>query len=656
MVRCLGLRGLGGLALALCLCAPVIADRGTEFDGYRATVTMEVPFLIDDTEAMQAREHLFPPVEQLTVVPNVLNLFPQRRGPRFVGQNDLISELFGNGYFPGPSQSGLTPGDPNVAVGPSHVVGVINGRLTFHTKAGSTTANLNPTNFFSGLGISFSLVFDPRCFYDQYSGRFFIMYGGLENGANRSYYLVAVSDDSDPNGTWAKWALNATLNGNTDSGTWADYPGFGYDQNVVMFTSNQFPFSGGGGYGKIRVCPKQQFLNGSPTITYTDFWNFSNPSGGTAWSLQPGRHLGTSNLPYVVNVSGGNRLNIFAIQNPLGTPTLAKVGKAITSYGTAASAVQKGTSTLIDTLDTRIYDVCVRDNQVLVTHNISGGAGARVRWYVANAAAMPSNFTVAQTGNIEDANAYIYYGALQMNQYGTIGTGVTKSSSTEYVSLYYTGRLSTDPVNTMRPLTLKRAATVGYNGEANPCRWGDYIGGAVDPADDTTFWAIGMVPVSSGSWGTEIYSYSLDPTTGPLSGKITLLNYLASPAGFTANLEFRSPGTTTVLYSYPITLDSSGNYSLPNVALGTFDVAVKFSHWLRNLQGSVVIVPSGNTVNLTLVNGDCNDDNSVSLPDLNYILTVFGGNAFMGDLDGSGVVDLGDLNLVLTNFGLAGSP
>ena len=67
-----------------------------------------------------------------------------------------------------------------------------------------------------------------------------------------NYFLVSVSDDSDPNGTWLNWALPSDVNGNTSSGNWADYEGIGFDENAIYLCSNQFQFSGYYDYTKLR--------------------------------------------------------------------------------------------------------------------------------------------------------------------------------------------------------------------------------------------------------------------------------------------------------------------------------------------------------------------------------------------------------------------
>ncbi len=150
------------------------------------------------------------------------------------------------------------------------------------------------------------------------------------------------------------------------------------------------------------------------------------------------------------------------------------------------------------------------------------------------------------------------------------------------------------------------------------------------------------------------YSVIVQAPNSSLSGNIDLDSYVASPNGLTATLEFRTPSTTTVVHSYSITLNASSNYSVASVAAGTWDVAVKFSHWLRNKVSSKVIAAGANTVDIFLLNGDGDMDNSVTISDLNSLFINFTTADPDNDLDGSGQVDLPDLNVVFINFGQSG--
>ncbi|MEP0766359.1 MAG: hypothetical protein HRF45_07465 [Fimbriimonadia bacterium] len=182
--------------------------------------------------------------------------------------------------------------------------------------------------------------------------------------------------------------------------------------------------------------------------------------------------------------------------------------------------------------------------------------------------------------------------------------------------------------------------------EFSPPGWGELESVAYDPDNHLVY---------AGSEDTNrIHVFQIRPQA-TLDVSVTLQNF-GSPLGQSATLELRNPGETTPQHTYPITLDAAGNVTLPCVAEGTWDVAVKFSHWLRAVVASKTIAAGSNSVSFVQVNGDADNDNAVGLADLNAVLVKFGQADVMTDLDGSGLTDLADLNIVLLNFGKQGQP
>jgi hypothetical protein len=138
-----------------------------------------------------------------------------------------------------------------------------------------------------------------------------------------------------------------------------------------------------------------------------------------------------------------------------------------------------------------------------------------------------------------------------------------------------------------------------------------------------------------------------------LSGTVDLELLAGSPAGRTVTIQFRAPGTTNVLHSYDAELDADGNYSVPDVESGTFDLAVKHDNWLRRVLASQV-VSGATTADFSLTNGDADGSNTVDILDVNTVLTFFGSEGGPGDLNWDAAVDLLDLNVTVSNFGAAG--
>ncbi len=153
------------------------------------------------------------------------------------------------------------------------------------THVGSFFAPLAPVN----------RLFDPKAIYDQYAGRFLVV--ALERQdppSNTSRILLAVSDDSDPNGSWYFHAINSKININGND-TWADYPGFAVDEEAVYITNNMFTFVTREFAGSLLwIVDKQPFYSGGAASVAV--YDPSGAVGGglAATTMQPAHIFGSA--------------------------------------------------------------------------------------------------------------------------------------------------------------------------------------------------------------------------------------------------------------------------------------------------------------------------------------------------------------------------
>ena len=165
--------------------------------------------------------------------------------------------------FVGITSTGWAPPDPHMAAGPDHLVAMTNGAIAFFDKDGTKTFQdeiENSYGFWGSLGAT-GFVFDPEVIYDPFAGRFMAMAceRTISSGSGDSYFLLAVSDDANPNGSWHKYRLNVTsLGGGGD----IDSPNIAVDQEAVYLTADFF--TGGQKY-LIYILEKTPLLGGNPT-------------------------------------------------------------------------------------------------------------------------------------------------------------------------------------------------------------------------------------------------------------------------------------------------------------------------------------------------------------------------------------------------------
>ena len=128
---------------------------------------------------------------------------------------------------------------------------------------------------------------------------------------------------------------------------------------------------------------------------------------------------------------------------------------------------------------------------ITVTGAQSNPKHGAIRWYeFRNAGSSTTTPTVFQASTYDPDSAYRWMGSIAMDKDHNIALGYSKSSLSMKPSIFITGRLGTDPLNTLGAETQVQAGTgVQITAGVNPGnRWGDYSAMTVDPIDQCTFY------------------------------------------------------------------------------------------------------------------------------------------------------------------------
>ena len=415
--------------------------------------------------------------------------------------------------FPGVGMTGWVPADPDVAVGPAHIVQVVNTTIAFYTKTGTQTFATGSSSFFSGVA-QVSTQFDPRVMYDRIAGRFVIVILEQDGSPTRiSNFLFAVSDNSDPNGTWFTYRFD----GKTGSGgtqAWADYPGMGYNKDGYVLNANTFTFTSGSFQGiEFITIPKAPVLTGS-AVTTTKFIDTAAGTAQMAETVDP-----TNGFVFGAARRFTNSTRFYAVGSIGGTPTLVFSDVTVT---TAAVPPNTATSTggkVFDTVGAGIFTAIWRAGSLYLSYNVANGSLTGVRWTELNTGTWPTSGTITevQAGNYLSGSLNYYVPAINVNQYGDVSILFTGSNTSVTSDIVVATRLASDPLNTMSAPTVMAVATgSAYQAPPRPtggAYWGDYFGIDVDPTDDETFWGTAMVVRGDNWWNTHIVSWSVSQTT-----------------------------------------------------------------------------------------------------------------------------------------------
>ncbi|PYU77489.1 MAG: hypothetical protein DMG51_20710, partial [Acidobacteria bacterium] len=152
----------------------------------------------------------------------------------------------GNPRFPGVSANGSAPPDPNLAVGPNHIVQMVNTEVAVYSKSGTIFAGYPKTigSLFSALGGSCTGEWgDPIVQYDKAADRWLISQLGSFSAPFAECF--AVSRTNDPTGAYNLYAYSfgTNLNDYPKIGVWPTSTNSAYTATYNLFL-NGGPFVG----------------------------------------------------------------------------------------------------------------------------------------------------------------------------------------------------------------------------------------------------------------------------------------------------------------------------------------------------------------------------------------------------------------------------
>ena len=516
--------------LLISIPVPLLAyEMGGVSDSGKQISTDDIPDVsIEDFQHIAVRDHT-PYDRKLELLKRHINLPPKIEDPSISLNEDTSSEylspliqaasLLKN--FKGILQTDLTapytditPPDSTLAVGPNHVVVMVNGAWAIYDKNGNRLYIKNLKDWWTGVSPPGSPV-DPKVIYDNHAGRWVMIAIAVDKNAKKSSYLLSVSDDSDPLGSWWSWNLDATLDNSTSTSNWADYPQLGFDDaSAVYITSNQFSFSGDNfNYTKLRIIKKSDlyWVGTGKSFSWYDIWDMKNEGlfGSKVFTLQPVHSLSKPGVEYFVNNVGyntsGDTITLWKMTNPTSSnPTLTLLKSIyIGKYSIPPYAKQKGGTVTVHTGDCRLLNAVYNMNRIYTTfteaYNWGSGTVSRIRIIVIDTNTLSTIFN----GGYGADNFFYYYPAIYTDFYDNFTFVFNRSSSTEYVGIRYSGKLSTE--NVIQYSALLKAGDAYYvkYDTKNRNRWGDYSGIGLDPTDGSV-WIYSEYAVGASTWGTWI--------------------------------------------------------------------------------------------------------------------------------------------------------
>lgn len=454
---------------------------------------------------------------------------------------------------------GYTPPDSNGAAGPTNYVETVNQTIAIYSpKATGASAVTDTLSHFwftdgglpradSGSGLS-----DPIVVYNDQIGRFIVGDQDVNFNTHVSRFDIAVSTSSSPATlTAADWKFYSIVT--TESGFDADYPGnFGYNADAFVLTLNMFGVTGGGHVQVVSVSNADLAAGvANPAVFKNDVADFSlRPT--VMHDAAPGAPM------WLVTERGDNStIDVIKMSNVLtNSASFSYTNLDVTNYSGIVAPRNPNGTVITNNIDSRILKASLWNNKLVAAHSVGVSSTQDVaQWYLIDVSS--GTPTLLDQGRISAGNnTYITYPSVDINASGQIGMTYMKSgtdTSTDYLSMYVTGRNPTDAAGTMQTPVLVPAGTgvANYDDFSSGGRAGDLSGMSVDPVDGS-FWAVNEFANTdaTANWGTAIANFIISSPLGNADMAVTV----TGPSSITA-------GTNA---TYTITVSNNG----PNAAQG----------------------------------------------------------------------------------------
>ena len=365
----------------------------------------------------------------------------------------------------------FAPPDTTMAVGPTQVVQWVNASFAVFSKNGALLHGpVGGNTLFANLGgrCANDNDGDPIVQYDKLANRWVL----TQFSVSTTPYMqcVAVSQTSDALGAYNLYAFSygSLFNDYPKLGVWPD----GYYITFNYFTNT---FQGAG----LCVYDRAAMLAGLPA-TQQCFQTSTSFGGVLPGDVDSAANPPAAGAPNPMISYGSNKLNLWRFHvdwaNSANTTLTGPISIPVAAFtpacsGGGACIPQPNTNNRLDSLADRLmYRLAYRGRtaartaeSAVVSHTIKVSGNKRsevdgVRWYeVGNLTS--GTPIVYQQGTYAPNSTSRWMSSIAQDKNGNMAVGYSASSTGLFPSIYFTGRLATDAVNTMQaPRAFSRPA------------------------------------------------------------------------------------------------------------------------------------------------------------------------------------------------------
>lgn len=432
---------------------------------------------------------------------------------------------------------GGVPSDSQIAVSDSKVVHALNRDVAiFNKQNGNRQHSFRLERLWEpvtpepegGFVYGTPFVFDPRARYDRNADRFIVCAtqyepglteGGeiitredVEEGVDlggedgedgdaeadavsrppRGWFLVAVSKTSNPNGEWYVYRVPPEDAGGVDNVGLVDYPTLGFDRDAIYLTQNYF----GSTFDVTLVTLDKAAMYAGEPVTAHHFDGLDNPDPDApfTFTVQPAQQPysgGSDGTFYLVNAGFVNdSLTLWEVTDPVDDPSISCHTVDVGAYGSPPNADQPGSSSVIDTIGSRLMNADYDDGSLWTAHAVAaagddGSPVAAIRWYEIDVASR----SLVQTGTYGESGRSYFMPTVGADD-GTAVIAHNVSGPDTYPRMEVAGRTAGHTEGELEASVVVQEGESPYDALAGPVeRWGDYNGVSVDPSTGS-FWTV----------------------------------------------------------------------------------------------------------------------------------------------------------------------
>ncbi|GEM_PF-1628833 len=515
-------------------------------------------------------------------------VWQREQGKRHIANRELLK------VFDGLSND-INPLDNNGAVGPNHFMQCINLEFAIYDKdnGNMVVGPVALNTLFAGIPGSQNASGDPIVLYDGQAQRWFVAEISGQPLLPPHYILVAISETSDPTGSWYRWSF-------LTSG-FPDYPKFGITENSYLMGVN----SPG---DNIYAFERNVMLVGGATPQMIQFQTTQVPNSGFHVIMPmdidgPFPPAGTPGYFVTINDDAwdgtSDQLWIYELHVDWTNPNAATFQRTQTiavppfdsNFGPWRENISQPNFQKLDAIPLVLMNraplrrfgdtlslVCVH------TVDVDNTDHAGLRWYEVTKDINISKWTIRQTGTYAPDDDSRWIASIAQNDAHEISIGYNVSSINTYPSIRYCGQSATEYAKASGNMDI--AETSIYEGtvsQFNSNRWGDYTNVSVDPVDMHTFWMATSYNLTIYERGSKIAAWNFSPP-GVKAGFSA--DPIATCLHTTVKLTDHSPGTPTAWHwtitpaSFTFVNGTGQTSKTPSVrfnALGSYTVSLVVS-------------------------------------------------------------------------------